>query len=136
MEKDDFYSTAHLFVAAIRIHEHRNNAPPSVEEISTMLSLSREKISLICHQLQEMEIVKAVKSPFGLRLFVRNHLKIEEIPKDKTESKLEHDLQKFKKNQKKSTLSMDSFRAKQEENKKKLFAEAEKKLKNELPEQE
>lgn len=134
MDADNLYSTAHLFVAAIRIYEHTSNAPPLVDDVCKLTSFSRERGNLICNQLQEMGIIEGIESPYGLRLFIRNHQKIEDIRHDEKMSKFENELKKFKETRKKPNLSMEAFRTEQAEKKEKLFAEAEEKLKKELNE--
>ena len=129
---DDFYSNAHLTVAAIRICEHRNSTPPSLEEICDTLSFSIEKVSLILRRLKEMEIVDVVKGTYGDRFFIRDHLKLEEIPRGQEENKLEEELKKFQDTQKALSQKVESFKAEQAKKKKDLFSEMEKKLKAEL----
>jgi hypothetical protein len=132
MQTDDFYSTAHLFVAAVRVWEYQNSTPPSVEDVCHILSFSLERSNFICKQLQDLGIVEAVEGAYGRRLYIKNHLKIEDIPKGETGSKLEEELSKFKKTQKEFTQKIESIQAKQAQKKKDLFAEVEKKLKQEI----
>ncbi len=132
MQTHDLYSTAHLFVAAIRVLEHQNSAPPSVEDVGLILSFSSERSNFICKKLQDLGIVEVVEGAYGRRLSVKNHLKIEDIPKDEKGSKLEEELSKFKMTQKKFAQKIESFQAEQAQKKKDLFAEVEKKLKQEM----
>ena len=129
---DDFYSNAHLTVAAIRVCEHRHSTPPSLEEICDTLSFSIEKGSLILRKLKEMDIIDVVKGSFGDRFFIRDHLKLEDIPRGQEENKLEEELKKFQDTQKALTQKIESFKAEQARKKKDLFSEMEKKLKAEL----
>ena len=132
-ERDkNLYSTAHLFVSAIRVWEYQNNTPPALEEISHMLKMSIERTNYICRKLKEMGIVDSVEGSFGNRLFIRDHLKIEEIPREDDESKLENELKKFRESQKGLSQKIETIQAKQAQKKKDLFAEMEKKLKQEL----
>ncbi len=132
MKTDNLYSTAHLFVAAIRICEHEQSAPPSIDDVCRLISFSLERGNFICKQLKEMEIIEAVEGPYGVRLSVKNHIKIEDIPKEEIESALEDELAKFKQTQKSFAKEIESFTVKQKEKKKSLFDEVEKKLKKEL----
>jgi len=132
MKTNNLYSTAHLFVAAIRVCEHEQSAPPSIDDVCRLISFSLERGNFICKQLKEMEIVEAVEGPYGVRLSVKNHIKIEDIPKEEKESALEGELAKFKQTQKSFAKKIESFAAKQKEKKKSLFDEVEKKLKKEL----
>jgi DNA-binding Lrp family transcriptional regulator len=128
----NLYTTAHLFVSAIRVWEYQNDTPPALEEISHMLAMSIERTNYICRKLKEMGIIDSVEGSFGNRLFIRDHLKIEEIPREDDESKLEEELKKFKESQKGLSQKIETFQAKQAQKKKDLFAEMEKKLKQEL----
>jgi hypothetical protein len=130
--KNDFYSRAHLLVAAIRIFEHVNTRPPNADELCRSLQLSVEQGSFICRKLEELGIIEAVESSYGTRWFIRNHLKIEEIPRGEEENKLGEEIKKFQDTQKALAKKIESFQAKQQQKKKDLFAEMEKKLKEEL----
>ena len=130
--KIDFYSQAHLLVAAIRVYEHLNSRPPALEDLSRTINLSIEQINIICRKLEDLTIIEAVEGSYGVRLFVRNHLKIEDIPRNEPESKLEEELKKFQNNQKAISQKIESLKAQQKQKKKDLFAEMEKKLKKEL----
>ena len=132
MKPDNLYSNAHLFVAAIRVCEHQKSAPPSIGDICRLTSFSLERGNFICKQLKEMDIIEAVEGPYGMRLSVKNHIKIEDIPQEEQESALEGELAKFKETQKSFANKIESFTAKQKEKKKSLFDEVEKKLKKEL----
>jgi hypothetical protein len=134
MELKTPYSQAHLVVAAIRVLEHRQSAPPSIEELCRTLEYTLEQGHMICRKLKELDIINIVEGTFGTRLSVENHLAIEEIPKDIQESHLDKELKAFQKSRKERTKEMEvqSFKAKQEEKKKALFAEIEKKLKDNL----
>ena len=128
----NLYSTAHLFVSAIRVWEYQNDTPPALEEISHMLTMSIERTNYICRKLKEMGIVESVEGSFGNRLFIRDHLKIEEIPREDDESKMKEELKKFQESQKGLSKKIETIQAKQAQKKKDLFAEMEKKLKQEL----
>lgn len=80
MKEIDLYTKAHLVVAAIRILERQANVSSSIEKVCQMISFSLEHGNLICKKLDEMGIIEIVKGAYGTRLFIKNHLKIEEIP--------------------------------------------------------
>jgi len=62
-------------------------------------------------------------------IFLSKTIKIEEIPRDKKEDKLEEALKKFKDSKKDFSKKIESFQVKQAEKQKALFAELEEKLK-------
>jgi len=128
MEDIDLYSKAQLLVAAIRILEYRKNDAPSVEALCEMLNLSSEQGHLLCKKFHDMEIIEVVKCPFGARLFIRNHLKIEEIPRGKDTS-IQEEIEKFQSSRKDFKQKIESFQAEKAERQKTMFAEIEKKLK-------
>ena len=128
----DFYSQAHLMVAAIRVFEHNSSRPPNVEELCRTINFSIEKGNFICHKLEELDIIEAVEGSYGTRLFVRDHLKIEDIPRGEPDSGFEDELKKFQEDRKAFTKKIKDFQQQQKQKKEDLFAEMEKKLKQEL----
>lgn len=78
-----------------------------------------------------MGILDVVEGAFGTRLFVQDHLKIEDIPKDKKEDKLGEELKKFKDSRKNFSKEIESFKAQKAKKQKDLFAELDKRLKKE-----
>ena len=131
MQNSDLYAHAHLIVSAIRVLSHQNAMPPSIDEVSQALSFSLVQGNLICNKLKRMGIVDVVEGAFGTGLFIKNHIKIEEIQRGKQEDKLEAALKKFQDSKKGLTKKIASIQAKQAKKQKDLFAEIEKKLKKE-----
>ncbi len=129
MKQLGLYSDAHLVVAAIRILEHRKSAPASVDDVCQSLSFSLEQGNYICRKLKDMGIIDVVEGAFGTRLFIKNHLKIEEIPKAEKDSSLTEALKKFQDSKKDFTKKIESFQAQQTKKQQALFAELEKKMK-------
>jgi len=129
MQHPDLYSNAHLVVAAIRIFTHKNSKHPSLNEICKTLSFSLEQGNLVCKKLKDLGIIDVVEGAFENHLFIKDHLKIEEISRDKKEDRLEEALKKFKDSKKDFSKKIESFQAKQAEKQKALFAELEEKLK-------
>jgi hypothetical protein len=131
-KQKDFYTQAHLMVAAIRVFKHKHSRPPTIDDLCQTIDFSVEKGSFICRKLEELNIIEAVEGSYGTRLFVRDHLKIEDIPRGESENHFEEELKKFQDNRKALSTKVEAFQAEQKQKKKNLFAEMEKKLKNEL----
>ena len=131
-QRRDFYSEAHLWVAAIRVHEHVHSRPATLEELCRMLSFSAEHAGIISRRLEDLGIIEAVQGSFGARLFVRDHRKLEDIPRGDIGRKLEDEVKKFQDLQRSFTQKIESLQAEQAGKKKNRFAEMEKKLKEEL----
>lgn len=131
-QRKDFYSEAHLVVAAIRLHEHLHSQPATLEDVCRMLAFSVEHAGIISRRLEDLGILEAVQGSFGTRLFVRDHCKLEEIPRGEFGRKLEDEVKKFQDLQRSFTQKIESLKAEQAGKKKNLFAEMEKKLKEEL----
>jgi len=129
MQEHNLYSHAHLVVAAIRIFTHKNSRQPSMDEICRTLSFSLEQGNLICNKLRSMGIIDMVEGAFGNHLFIKDHLKIEEISKDIKEDKFEEALRKFQTARKDFSKQIETFQDKQAQKQKALFAELEEKLK-------
>ena len=129
MQNSDFYSNAHLVVATIRVLTHKDSTAPSIDQVCRAISFSLERGNLICKKLKKIGIIEVVEGAFGNRLFIKNHMKIEEIPKGKKEGELEETLKKFQNSRKDFSKEIESYQVKQEKKQKDLFAELEKKLK-------
>ena len=132
MESTDLYSDAHLTVAAIRILERRNSVPPSIEDVCNFLSFSLEQGNFICRKLGGIDAIEIVEGAFGTRLFIKNHLALEEIPKGMKTSGMDEELKKFQDSRKEFTKKVESIQAQQAEKKKNLFADLENQLKKHL----
>lgn len=132
MKATTLYKSAHLFVAAVRVLEHRNAAPPSVEDVCEMLSISVEQGSYICRKLQEHEAIELVDSAFGPRLFIKDHLKLEEIPAEEQEDRLGAALKAFQTSRQQHSQKVAAIRKDQQKKKSDLFADLEKQLKRNL----
>jgi DNA-binding IscR family transcriptional regulator len=128
----DLYTEAHLLVAAIRVHEHLQSQPATLEDACRMLGFSTEHAGIICRRLVDLGVLESVTGSFGARLFIRDHLKIEEIPRGEVGRKLEDEVKKFQDLQRHFTQKIESLQAEQTGKKKSLFAEMEKKLKEEI----
>jgi hypothetical protein len=132
MKPKDLYTTAHLFVSAVRVLDHRDGAPPALESVCRLLDYSDEKGSYLLNRLKEQGVVDTVKSGFNDRIVVGNHLAIEELPRDTEESRLEQELKKFKAGRDVMQDKVASIKAQQAQKKQDLFAEIEKKLKQKM----
>jgi len=129
MTATSFYDQGHLVVAAVRILEHQKGVPPSVEDICGCLSISAEQGHRICSRLQEEQIVAVVKGAYGTKVFLRNHRRLEELPKPEESGSIADEVKKFQESRKGMDERIAAFKAQQEEKKKSLFADIEKKLK-------
>ncbi|MFZ3049046.1 MAG: hypothetical protein WA151_24280 [Desulfatirhabdiaceae bacterium] len=125
----DFYHKAHLLVAAIRILEFTHHHAPSIEEIVELLSVSMEEAGLITRKLADMGIVEMISAGSLMRLFIKDAVKIEEIPRGTTQSQIDRELANFRNTRKEFVEKIESLQASQSEKKKSLFADLEKKLK-------
>jgi hypothetical protein len=128
----NLYKDAHLIVSAIRVLEHRNSVPPSIDTVCNFLSFSLEQGNYICRKLNETGIIEIVEGAFGTRLFIKNHLAIEELPKDAKISGMEEEIKKFQDSRKELTQKVASIQAQQAEKQKNLFTELENQLKKHL----
>jgi len=132
MTEKSAYTDGHLIVAAIRIHDHLNDAPPSLGEICASLNLSREKVGQFIRRLEKRDIIRPVESAYGQRYAIADHLKLEELPRSAEPSKLDEEIQKFKSERNKMEKKVESIQSQQAQKQKDLFAEIEKKLKKNL----
>ena len=132
MKDLDFYTRSHLLVAAIRVLEYQKGRPPTIDEVCELLSVSLEEGNLLYRKLHEIGILEVVEGTYGVRLFIRDHLKLEEISKGTAENSLGKAIRQFQNSKKDIQVKVASIKAGQADKKKNLFAELEKKLKEGL----
>lgn len=132
MQTSHLYKNAHLIIAAVRILEHRDQAPPTIENVCQALSFSVERGNHICQKLQALGAVDIVEGAYGTRLFIKDHRLLENLPQQVDENDLSADLKKFKDSKKNFEKEIESRRTAQKERKKNLFAEIEDKLRKGL----
>lgn len=132
MKNQSIYFEGHLFVAAIRVVEHLNGAPPSLDQIAKHLKFSAEQTGLISRRLKEAGIIERVEGGFGQRWAILDHVKLEALPRDTKTSQLDDELKKFQSERGKLAAKVESIKEEQEKKKKDLFADIEAKLKKDL----
>jgi hypothetical protein len=122
----DAYTEAHLFVAAIRVLQHRNQSPPRLEDVSEMLQISIELGHSICRRLAGLGIIETLEDPFSIMLAVADHLRIEKIPcQTKEDNSLARELEKFQAGKKSIDQKVAEIQAEMAKKKKALFADVE-----------
>jgi len=126
------YESAHLFVAAIRLRTHQEKTPPTLDDVCRLLKLSAELGGFICRRLTEIGAIEAVAGAYGTRLFIRDHLKIEDLPREMQPDRMTAEVARFQSAQKEKVSKVESMRAEQKKKQQNLFAEMEKKLKAEI----
>lgn len=131
-DKISLYESAQLFIAAIRVLTHKDQTPPDIDQVCDLLGISKERGGFVCRRLEESGAVEAVPGAYGLRLFVRDHLRIEEFPREEAPDRLKDELSKFKAEQQKTASRIATLQADQKKKKKSLFEEMEKKLREEI----
>jgi len=75
------YEEAHLVVAAVRVLEHREHHPPTVEDVASLLGIAREWAGVLVAAMEKAGIVAVVESAFTARVEVRDHLALEQLPR-------------------------------------------------------
>ncbi len=69
-----------LMVAAIRILEHREQHPPTENEIAALLDWHEDHTRVIARELEDFGALAAIRSPFEVRYKLQDALKVEELP--------------------------------------------------------
>lgn len=129
----DTYTEAHLIVAAIRILQHRNGAPPKIEEVCALLEISDEAGHTISRKLAKLGIIERLEDPFSIKLTVANHLEIEKIPRNVPEANgLAQELEKFQAKKMKADKKVADIQAEIAKKKQDMLSSIEAKFKKEM----
>ncbi|MFP4194788.1 MAG: hypothetical protein ACLFRO_07585 [Desulfobacterales bacterium] len=132
MQVNSLYREAHLIVAAVRILEYRNESPPCLEDVAEMLSVSAEEVARVCRKLKSMGIIESVEKSGETRFFISDHLRIEEIEDRPEQSSISEELEKFRRQKQSERKSIDELKTGQEQKRKKVQEEIERKLKDQM----
>ena len=120
-----------------KLLSHQNkNTPPSVEEICQALFFSEEWGAMMCRKLKQLGVVETIEDSFQARVYVADHLKLEEIPHLEKEaaSGFDKELAEFQKKRKDLTSKVEGIKSELVKKKKDLFADLESKLKKQYRE--
>ncbi len=112
--------------------EHKDMNAPSIEKICKELSFSIEQGTLIVRRMVDTGILDITEGAYGSRLYLRNHLALEELPKGEAEDRFADELAKFQNARKTHSKKIETIKAEQAAKRKNLFSEIEKKLKEDL----
>ena len=129
---DDLYSEAHLFVAAVRVLSHqKKNTPPSLEDICQALYFSEEWGAMMCRKLKGLGVVDIIEDSYQTRVYVADHRKLEEIPRQEKEaaSGSDQELAEYKEKRRKLASKVEAIQSELAQKKKDLFTDLENKLK-------
>jgi hypothetical protein len=129
MQTKSLYYEGHLFVAAVRVLEHQKGAPPVLNHICELLGVTAEQAGLVSRRLRDAGIINEVQGAFGTRYVIKDHLKLEELPREVETSQLGDALKKFQSERSQISRKIESIKEQQAQKKRDLFAEIEKKLK-------
>ncbi len=130
----DIYTDAHLIVSAIRILEHRDKSAPSTNEVCELLGFSAEQVLRLCRKLHDLGAIESVDGAFGTRLFIKDHLQLENLPQTEKGPSLAQEVERFKSNKKGLDKQVESIHARQAERQKDLFNKLDHRLKKSLKE--
>ena len=128
MDLSSPYYKAHIIVAAIRLMNHKNNAPPMISEIADNINYSLEEVRSLVNKLEKMGVIEVILSGTESRIFVDDPAPLEKLPREGKTS-MEKDIINFAAKQK---ADMDNIKVKamdEKSRKKDLFAALEAQLK-------
>ena len=130
----DQYREAHLFVAAVRVVEHRiGGGAAGIDDVCSMLQMSLESGYALCRKLNKLGVINLVEDPFSQRVVVADHLRIEEISREENnENSLAKEVEQFKAKKRNMEKEVEAIQADLERKRKATFTDIEERLKKEM----
>lgn len=129
MQNNRFYTNAHLFTAAVRILDAQKKQPPTANDVCTLLKWSLEQGRLILRRMVEAGILELTTQAFEDRIFIKDHLAIENYKDAKKVDQLDQALKKFQTERKKMDAKVEAIKSAQHKKQAKLFSDLEEQLK-------
>ena len=128
-EEKVFYYKGYVITEAIRIFIHHKGIQPSIKDLSATTSYSKETVYFICNRLEEHVIVEVVKGAFDEKVYLKNHTRLEDLPRETERVDFREDIDKLREKSLKRKKEIERIQETEAEKKKDLFSELEKKLK-------
>jgi hypothetical protein len=122
------YEQGHLVVAALRIFVHRQGRPPSVRELSEVLGISAEMGYYLCNRLSRLGVLEVVGAAFEEKLYLKDHLKLEDLPREEKASSFATEVERLKEERQRRQEEMAKLQSTHEGKKKDLFSDLERQL--------
>jgi len=123
------YEDGHLIVAAVRVLSHNSDKPPTPEDIAGLLGLAPDFVRNLVIALGDQGILKVVENPFEIRTEVKNHNRLEDLPKESEGPSIQDELDEFVKKKRKEAedtekmFTMDEIEKRKQEKLSKLDEE-------------
>ena len=73
------YEESHLVLAAVRVLESKGKQPPTAEDVAALLEWHPDRVGVVMRQLERLNAIHPVTSPFETRYEVEDHLALEQI---------------------------------------------------------
>lgn len=128
----NLYQKGHILLAAIRIFEFEHEYAPDTDDLLAFLGVGREDLEHVVRRLEGLGVITVASAAGARRLFIRDHLKLEELKDADKGPSLEDEVARFKEEQNKIGDKVTKMQAEQKARKQDKFAEMEKKLKEEI----
>ena len=90
------YDQGHIVISAVRLFTYREGKMPSAEEIAGMTGMSVEITLLLCRRLIDIEALRAVEGAFRDRYCVRDHLRLEDLPREVDADEMDREIERFR----------------------------------------
>lgn len=133
MKKISFYDEAHIFVAAVRLFEFNKSGSPDYSDISEVTGMHTDRVSYIATKLRDAEIIDIVEGPFSNCFVIKDHLNIEDLPREVPVNKMADEINRFKESSKNELEEkVKAFTDEKKKKEKELFEEIQNKFKKEL----
>lgn len=132
----NLYQKGHILLAAIRIFEFENEYAPDIDDLLAFLAVNRENLEHVIRRLEAQGVITEAGSAGARRLFINDHLKLEELKDADKGPSLEDEVARFKEEQNKIGAKVIKMQQEQKVHKQDKFAEMEKKLKEEIAKRE
>lgn len=133
MKKISFYDEAHIFVAAVRLFEFNKSGSPGYSDISEITGMHSDRVSYIATRLRDAEIIDIVEGAFNNCFIIKNHLNIEDLPREVPVNKMADEINRFKESSKNELEEkVKAFTDEKKKKEKELFEEIQNKFKKEL----
>jgi len=93
---DTLYEDAQILLAGIRLFQHREKRPPSLEELASFALFSLESVHHLCNRLETLGAVERIRGAFHDRICLKDPLAAEALRLEPEAPRIDEDVERWK----------------------------------------
>ena len=108
-ETGSLYEEAQVFLAGVRLFQHRERRLPSLDELAEFTRSSRESVHHMCHRLESLGAVERIRGAFDDRVCLKDPLQAEALRQEEDAPRMEDEVRKWREQRETSLQNVEKM---------------------------